>query len=316
MRILFAGTSALGEETLRAIAQHHDLVGLLTQPDRPAGRHQKPRSPELKSIFRAIAPNKPIFQPEVLKEESTLNSLKALEPDLLVTMAYGKIVPKELLTLPRLTSLNIHASLLPRHRGASPIQAAILAADIETGITIMYMDEGLDTGDLLLAKKIRLHPRETMFTLSQRLSKLAPEALLEALSLLESGDAPRLKQDETIATTTYRLKHADTILDWSRPAIELERKIRALYPKPGACGEVLLAGGRSMMIKIFSAQLRFPSSQLKIPPGSFFLSTTKECLLACSLGALLLEEVQPQSRSSMTFRDFQRGYPLCSEQAF
>ncbi|MFZ4115787.1 MAG: methionyl-tRNA formyltransferase [Chthoniobacterales bacterium] len=310
MRILFAGTSSIGEKALRAVAQQYELVGLLTQPDRPVGRHQRLQPPPLKLAFQDIAPTLPILQPEKLRDTAVVNSIAALHPDVIVTMAYGKIVPPAILSLPRLACLNIHASLLPRHRGASPIQAAIIAGDVESGITIMYMAEGLDTGDILLTKKIPLAPRETAGTLTERLAELAPEALLEALDLLERGLAPRLVQREKEVTITHRIERSDAALDWSRSAIELERLIRGLNPKPGAHGEILLPTGKKIMLKIFSAHIRPRASQDEALPGSFFLSEEKQWLLCCGTGALLLEEVQPENRARMSFSDFARGHHL------
>jgi methionyl-tRNA formyltransferase len=307
MRILFAGTSSIGEKALRTVAQHYELVGLLTQPDRQVGRHQLVQPPALKRAFEDIAPALPILQPENLRDATTIDSIKALHPDVIVTMAYGKIVPPAILSLPRLACLNIHASLLPRHRGASPIQAAIIAGDAESGITIMYMAEGLDTGDILLTKKIPLTARETAGGLTERLAELAPQALLEALNLLEHGCAPCLVQREEEVTITHRIERSDALLDWSRSAVELERFIRGLNPKPGAHGEVLLPTGKKIPLKIFLSQVRPHTSQQEVAPGSFFLSEEKEWLLCCGTGALLLEEVQPESRSRMSFSDFVRG---------
>ena len=297
MRILFAGTSNIGAQALRALAQKYELVCLLTQPDRPVGRHQKRQSPELKQTFEEIAPHLPIFQPESLKDPSLINTLGALQLDIMVTMAYGKIIPLSLLSLPRLASLNIHASLLPCHRGASPIQAAIMAGDHQSGITIMYMAEGLDTGDILLKKEILIAPRETTGSLTIRLAELAPKALLESLKLLEE------------ATITHRIAHSDATLKWSEPAVTLERFIRAMNPRPGAHGRITLPSGKIIQLKIFSAHAR--SLIVKSPEreeGALFLSEQKEMLLCCGQGALLLEEVQPESRARMSFADLMRGH--------
>lgn len=308
MRILFAGTNSIGEKALRATAKEHELVGLLTQPDRPVGRHQELQPPPLKRSFQEIAPSLPILQPENLRDPQVIAAIQALKPEVIVTMAYGKIVPPAILALPRLACLNIHASLLPRHRGASPIQAAIIAGDEQSGITIMYMAEGLDTGDILLTKKIPIVLRETAGTLTERLAELAPDALLEALNLLRKGAAPRLSQLEKEVTITHRIERSDAALDWSRSAVELERLIRGMNPKPGAHGVVTLPSGKKMTLKIFSAHVRssMPKNR-ETAPGSFFLSEENEILLRCGEGALLLEEVQPESRARMNFSDFARG---------
>ncbi|MDH4469989.1 MAG: methionyl-tRNA formyltransferase [Verrucomicrobiae bacterium] len=306
MRILFAGTSSIGEQAMRAVALHYELIGLLTQPDRLVGRHQELKPPALKESFLKIAPGAPILQPENLRSAEAINSLQALHPDVIVTMSYGKIVPPEILTLPTHACLNIHASLLPRHRGASPIQSAIIAGDTHSGITIMYMDEGLDTGDILLTKKIPITSRETSGTLSEHLAELSPIALLEALDLLKKGSAPRFPQTENERSITHRIHYEDAALDWSSSAITVERLIRAMNPKPGAHGVVTLPSGKKSALKIFSALVR-PSHNKESQPGSFFLSEEQEILLCCKEGALLLEEVQPLSRARMTFSAFARG---------
>lgn len=318
MRLLFAGTSAIGESTLRMLLAEHEVVGVLTQPDRPAGRHRHLTPPPIKTVAQALAPVVPLFQPETLRDPSLQAALQALNPDVMVTFSYGKIIPPALLALPKIASLNVHASLLPKYRGASPIQAAIMAGDQESGITIMYMDEGLDTGDLLLSKELSLAPRETTATLSARLAALAPEALQEALLLLEKGTAPRAPQENTLATHTHRITRADAALDWSYAANELERLIRAMNPKPGAHGTVFFAeSGKKIPLKIFSARVMENSlpvaSEHSLPSnlfGSFVNLETKEPLLLCGEGALLLEEVQPEGGSKMSFEAFLRGHQM------
>jgi methionyl-tRNA formyltransferase len=311
MRILFAGTSSIGEQALRAVAFNYELIGLLTPPDRLVGRHQELKPPALKESFLKVAPGLPILQPENLRSAEVTNSLKALNPDVIVTMSYGKILPPEILTIPPLGCLNIHASLLPRHRGASPIQAAIIAGDTHSGITIMYMGEGLDSGDILLTKKIPIAPRDTSGMLHDRLAELSPIALLEALDLLQKGIAPRIPQLEKEVTITRRILYSDATLDWACSAVTVERLIRAMNPKPGAHGIITLPSGKKSELKIFSAYAR-PSLQKNrdLQPGSFFLSEAKELLLCCKEGALLLEEVQPISRSRMSFSEFARGHGI------
>lgn len=307
MRILFAGTSAIGEKVAEVLLKEQEVVGLLTQPDRPVGRHQKIEAPPIKKLFQQLAPTIPILQPERLRDPAVIAWVENLNPDIIVTISYGKIVPPEILELPRIACLNIHASLLPHYRGASPIQTAIMNGDQETGITIMYMAEGLDTGDILLTKKLSLNPQETAGSLTQRLATLAPEALREALHLIEIGEAPRIPQVEHLSTHTHRLERADAHLDWSRPAVELERLIRAMNPKPGAHGVITLSSGKSLSLKVFSAEVRSLKTGELPKPGSFFLTEEKETVLVCGKEALLFQEVQPEGRGRMHFADFLRG---------
>ena len=207
-----------------------------------------------------------------------------------------------MLEIPRVACLNLHASLLPRWRGAAPIQAAIAAGDRETGITVMYMDEGLDTGDILLQRKIDILPAETGGSLSARLAKLAPNALLDSLRLLAEGNAPRIPQDNILATYASKLKREDGRIDWSEPAEAIERKVRAFNPWPGA---FIKLGGRNL--KIFSASI----VDLRGKPGEI-LRSEKELVIAAGKDALSLGEVQLEGKREMSAAEFLRGHRVLS----
>src|SRR5690348_5542034 len=199
MRIVFIGTGEIGAPTLRALQKsEHELVGVVTQPDKPVGREQKITAPPIKA---AISPATiPILQPPKIKNAEAIEQIRALAPDVIVVIAYGQILPRHVLDIPKLACLNLHASLLPRLRGAAPIQAAIAAGDRETGITVMYMDEGLDTGDILLQRTVDISPDDTGGSLHDRLAQIAPDALFESLRLLATGNAPCTRQDSSLAT--------------------------------------------------------------------------------------------------------------------
>src|ERR1043166_364688 len=184
MRVLFIGTGEIGVPVLRSLlkSDEHELVGVVTQPDKPVGRAQTIEAPPIKAAISAV--KVPVLQPKRIKAEDAIAEIRALKPDVIVVMAYGQILPRAVLEIPRIACLNLHASLLPRWRGAAPIQAAIAAGDRETGITVMYMDEGLDTGDILLQRKIEIAANETGESLHNRLAEIAPDALLEGLGLL------------------------------------------------------------------------------------------------------------------------------------
>lgn len=306
MRLLFAGTSDIGIRALQALMQQHQLVGLLTQPDRPVGRHQVLTAPATKQLLAKTAPATSVFQPEQLREPVFLEQLRALHPEVIVTFSYGKILPREVLELPSLACLNIHTSLLPRYRGATPIQAAILAGDAETGITIMHMAEGLDTGDILLKKKVMLTSQETTGSLTERLANLAPEAILEALTLLECGAAPSMPQPSEGISHTRQITRVDAIIDPTRSPAELDRLIRAMNPKPGAHGTFYLPSEKLISLKIFSATISASNSSEK--PGSLFLSPEKQLFLTCGEGTLQLNEVQPEGRSRMSAAAFISGH--------
>ena len=301
MRIVFCGTGEIGAPALKALlaSKKHTVVGVITQPDKPAGRDLKPRMSAIKQI--ALAQNLSVQQPEKLRDAAALEDLRALAPDLMVVAAYGQILPKSVLEIPRLGCLNLHASLLPRHRGASPIHAAILAGDRETGITVMYMDEGLDTGDILLAKPLTIGPDETTGQLHDRLADLAAPCLLEALDLLEQGNAPRVPQDNALATYAAKLKKTDGLLDWCQPAEALATRVRAMSPWPGAYTR--LAG---QTLKIHSAK----SDPASGPPGEILASDPGVIRVGCGFGSLLLESLQLEGRKRLPAAEFLRGHPI------
>jgi methionyl-tRNA formyltransferase len=208
------------------------LEAVVTQPDRPAGRDLKLRPSPVKVAAQEL--ERPVLQPAKIRAPEALAQLVPFRPDVIVVAAYGQILPKAVLSLPPLGCVNIHASLLPRHRGAAPVQAAILAGDSETGITIMQMDEGLDTGDMLLKVTTPIAPDETAGSLHDRLALLAPAPLLDCLERLARGTATSERQDPALATYAPKLDRSDGEIDWSKSALEIERRIRAMTPWPGA----------------------------------------------------------------------------------
>src|SRR6266567_3812345 len=256
MRIVFIGTGEIGVPTLEALLKsEHDVVGVVTQPDKPVGRAQQIEPPPIKKALMDNAPSGrglslPILQLAKIKDPQAIEQIRALVPDVIVVMAYGQILPRDVLEIPKIACLNLHASLLPRWRGAAPIQAAIAAGDRKTGITVMYMDEGLDTGDILLQRTIDILPDDTGGSLQDRLAQIAPEALLESLRMLEKNSAPRIPQDNEKDNWAPKLKREHGRIDWSELAEAIERKIRAFNPWPGAFMEI---SGRNL--KIFSASV-------------------------------------------------------------
>ena len=311
MRIVFAGTGDIGIPSLRYLLEKHELVGVLSQPDRPAGRRRELKPPAIKEELIRLSPEIPLLQPESPKDAGVLDWFRELAPQVMVTMAYGRILPKALLEAPSLACLNIHASLLPRHRGATPIQAALASGDRESGISIMHMAEGLDTGDVILKKRLPIRRRETAGSLSEKLSLISPVALEEALRMLASGEAPRYVQDESQATVTGKILRADTQLDWSRQAVELERKIRSLQPRPGAVANLILEDSSVITIKVHSAIV---ARQVSGKPGSILRIDPRGVLVACGEDGLLLGIVQPEGGGRMHSCAFARGHALLVEE--
>ena len=301
MRIIFIGTGEIGAPTLQALQKsEHEIVAVLTQPDKPVGRDQRI---EASPIKKAAAQMKmPILQPARIKDRQAIEQIRALQPDVIVVIAYGQILPHAVLEIPKIACLNLHASLLPRWRGAAPIQAAIAAGDRRTGITIMYMDEGLDTGDILLQRQIDIAPDETGDSLHDRLGQIAPAALLESLRMLSSGNAPRAPQDNALATCAPKLTREDGRIDWSEPAEVIARKIRAFNPWPGASTKITAKLNEARNLKIFSAEI----VDLSGAPGEI-LRSENELVIAAGDRALSLSEVQLEGKRRMSAQEFRRG---------
>ena len=301
MRILFIGTGEIGVPTLRALQKsEHELIGVVTQPDKPAGRSQKITAPPIKKVLADETPDASparTLQPTRIKDPQSIDQIRALTPDVIVVIAYGQILPRAVLEIPSVACLNLHASLLPRWRGAAPIQAAIAAGDRQSGITVMYMDEGLDTGDILLQRKIDISPAETGGSLHDRLAQVAPELLLESLRLLVAGHAPRIPQDQSHATYAPKLNRGAGKIDWNETAEAIERKIRAYTPWPGACTEF-----RGRYLKIFAASI----VDLHGQPGQV-LNQENELVIASRDRALSLREIQLEGKRRMSAGEVLRG---------
>ena len=296
MRIVFIGSGEIGVPALHALQKSkHEVVAVVTQPDKPVGREQKITPPPIKA---ALADAKmSILQPAKIKDPAAIEQIRAIAPEVIVVVAYGQILPRAVLEIPKIACLNIHASLLPRWRGAAPIQAAIAAGDRETAITVMYMDEGLDTGDVLLQRKIDIEPNETGDSLHDRLAQIAPNVLLESLRLLANGNAPRIPQDKTVATYAPKLNRESGRINWNEPAEVIERKIRAYNPWPGAFTEF-----NNRKLKIFSASI----VDLRGKPGEI-LRKDKELVIGTSDQALSLTEVQLEGKRRLSAAEFLRG---------
>ena len=295
MRVLFIGTGEIGVPVLQWLlnSSEHQLVGVVTQPDKPVGRDQRIEAPPIKAALTGSTI--PVLQPKRIKAEEAVAEIHALKPEIIVVMAYGQILPRTVLEIPRVACLNLHASLLPRHRGAAPIQAAILAGDRETGITVMYMDEGLDTGDVLLQERIEIGLDETGGSLHERLAKIAPVALEGALGALSYGTARRFPQDPFLATYAPKLERVHGRIDWNNPAALIERLIRAFNPWPGAFTVLVDETGRERNLKIFRAHLAAEAS-------------TESLVFPVQEGALALDEVQLEGKRRMSAAEFLRGY--------
>ena len=296
-RIVFMGSPDFALPTLRALASQYQIVGVVTQPDRAAGRGRELKPPPVKTLAQQLGI--PLIQPEKLKQPEAMQQLRAWNPDLIVVAAFGQILRPEVLELPRFGCLNVHASLLPRWRGAAPIQAAILAGDEETGVTIMKMDAGLDTGPILAKRAIRLKPDDTAGSVFQALSTLGADLLLDILPDYLAGKLTPTPQPAEGVTYAPMLKKEDGRLDFTRPAAELERKVRAFNPWPGAWFEWNGSPLKVMRGRIVSVGKGLASGTR--------LTVEGRPAVMCADAALVLEEVQPAGKKVMDGKSFLAG---------
>ncbi|MBH1486455.1 methionyl-tRNA formyltransferase [Stenotrophomonas geniculata] len=296
MRIVFAGTPEFAVSSLRAAARHHEVVAVYTQPDRPAGRGRglAPSPVKLEAVARGI----PVYQPESLKDEAAQQQLRNLQPDLMVVVAYGLILPKAVLAIPTHGCWNVHASLLPRWRGAAPIQRAIQAGDAKTGVCLMQMEAGLDTGPVLLHQELPIAATDTGGQLHDKLAELGAQVLSDGLGLLRAGIKPIARpQPEQGVTYAHKLDKAEAKLDWAQDAGALARTVRAFNPWPIA--EATLAGER---VRIHGAvALEADHGQA---PGTVLAASRDGIDIACGQGALRLRVLQREGGKAITAADY------------
>jgi len=300
MKLLFAGTPAFAAQALSALLEAgHEVALVLTQPDRPAGRGMQAKPSPVKTV--ALAHRLPVYQPDTLKTDAALVPLRANAADLMVVAAYGLILPQAVLDLPRLGCVNIHASLLPRWRGAAPIQRAIEAGDTETGISLMQMDAGLDTGALLSLHPLPIAPAETAGSLHDRLATLGAAAIVDLLPRLTTGAAQAVPQPESGVTYAAKITKAEARLDWAHPATELDRRIRAFNPVPGAWTE-----SAGQILKLWRATPAVGQGA----PGEILSAHGDRLRIACGGGALDIHELQLAGARRLATAAFLAGHPL------
>ncbi|HTG44315.1 MAG TPA: methionyl-tRNA formyltransferase [Verrucomicrobiae bacterium] len=310
MRVLFFGTAELACASLEALANtpEFEVVAVITQPDKPRGRdlQVQPSAPKSAALKRNI----PVLQPLKARDESFLDELRSLNPELIVVVAYGQILPQALLDLPRHGCLNVHTSLLPKYRGAAPIQWAILNGDPQTGVTIMRMDAGLDTGPIISQRATGILPEDTSQTLHDRLAKMGAELLLQTIPPYIHRQLRPVPQPEG-GSYARKIEKSDGLIDWSEPAEVISRKIRAFNPWPSAF-TFLQISGQERRVKIWAAAVQ-PSPPAM--PGAILRIDREGLLIACGTRALLLQQVQPEGRKRMSIQDFLAGHSVTSVSA-
>jgi len=304
MRIVFMGTGEIGVPAFRWLLGAHEVVAAVTQPDKPVGRKQELRASAIKQL--AVERGVPVLQPVKLRAPESAAEIVALRADVIVVMAYGQILPRTVLDAGRLACLNLHASILPKYRGAAPIQAAMEAGDARTGVTVMYMAEGLDTGDILLIRETPIRRRDTGGSLHDRLAFVAADALAAALPLVEASTAPRIPQDNAAATLVTKLTRENGAIDWSATACAIERRIRAMNPWPAAHTSLPMPDG-PRQLKLFGAIVH---RRTRGAPGVVLRADQRGLLVGAGEGAVLLREVQLEGKRRMSAGEFLRGNPV------
>src|SRR5581483_11659873 len=305
MRIVFMGTAELACESLQALVREPDfsVAAAVTQPDRPKGRDLKLHPSPVKAA--ALQQNLPVLQPERARNPDFINQLRQLQPDLIVVVAYGQILPREILDLPRFGCLNVHTSLLPKYRGAAPIQWAILDDEPETGVTIMKMDAGLDTGDILTQRTTPIRSEDDSRTLHDRLASLGAELLVPTSRDHTAGRITPRPQPAEGASYARKITREDGWLDWSQTARVLWNRVRALTPWPGAFTH-FSAGPKPQLLKVWQVQITEPTGS----PGEILHADKSGIVVACGRGSLRILELQLESGRRLTAQQFLAGHPM------
>lgn len=298
MRVLFMGTPEFAVPTLESLIQEHEVIGVFTQPDKPKGRGKAMAFPPVKE--KALEHHIPVFQPVKVREASVVEEIRQMNPDAIVVVAFGQILPESILNIPKYGCINVHASLLPKYRGAAPMQWCIIDGETETGITTMYMAKGLDTGDMILKDTITMDPKETGETLHDKLSVMGGPLILETLRQIEAGTAPRIKQDDSLSCYAHMLDKELGCIDWNKDAVSIERLIRGLNSWPSA---YTFWNGKTL--KIWDSDVVDYSGEDE--NGTVIAKDKHSFTVKCGENALKILEVQLQGKKRMTAQAFLVG---------
>ncbi|MCL4874433.1 methionyl-tRNA formyltransferase [bacterium] len=302
-KIIFMGTPLFAVPSLRALTDAgHEILAAVTRPDKPRGRGLAPLPSPVKLL--ALEKGIPVLEPVKLRDESFMEGLKSLSPDLIAVVAYGKILPPAVLSLPPKGCINLHASLLPKYRGAAPINRAIMNGEKETGVCTMLMDEGMDTGDKLICERVPIGEDDTAEDLARTLSEKGAAVLLKTIDLVVRGAIRPVPQDDSLATYAPVLKKEDGRVDWTRSGIEIKDQMRGLYPWPGA-----FTCRKGSLLKIHRGVAK-ESSALAGEPGTVLDAGRDGIFVACGKGAFLITELQPENKKRMSAAEFVAGYRI------
>ncbi len=302
MKIIFMGTPDFAVPTLKKLIDcGHNILGIFTQPDKPVGRsqHKLTFSPVK---FCALESNIKVYQPKTLKDNEVIGTIKALNPDVIVVVAYGKILPKEILNIPKYGCINVHGSLLPKYRGAAPIQWSIINGEKITGVTTMFMDEGLDTGDILLRKEVEILDEDNSESLFKKMSHIGADLLIETIRLLESGSINGIRQDESLASYTGIIKKSDGKIDWNKSSKDIFNLIRGMNPWPVAYTYIK----KNKLLKVYRARVSNIPSNV---PGEIL--SINPLVISCGGGTSIeLVEVQLEGKKRISAEEFIRGHRI------
>lgn len=297
MRVLFMGTPDFAVPTLEALIREHDVIGVFTQPDKPRGRGKAVSFSPVKEV--AVKHDIPVYQPVKVREASVVDEIRSMKPDVIVVVAFGQILPESILNIPPYGCINVHASLLPRYRGAAPIQWAVIDGEKETGVTTMYMAKGLDTGDMILRESIVLDPKETGESLHDKLCVMGGPLILKTLEQIEHGTAPRIPQEDALSCYAHMLTKELGCIDWTKDAASIERLIRGLNSWPSA-----YTTWNGKTLKIWDSEVTKGSEAI---PGTVIAKDKTSFTVSCGQGALKVLEVQLQGKKRMTTQAFLVG---------
>jgi methionyl-tRNA formyltransferase len=304
LRVVFMGTPVFACPTLQKLLERgEDVIAVVTQPDRPKGRGQKTVPPPIKEL--AEQNGIPVLQPLKVRAPEFIEAMKGMKPDLIVVVAFGQILPKALLDIPRFGCINVHASLLPRYRGAAPLNWCIINGEAETGVTTMLMDEGLDTGAMLLKKTTLIDPEEDTQSLHDRLSVLGAETLSDTLDMLIDGRLDPEKQDDSLSCYAPMLKKEHGLIDWSSPPLDIKNMVRGMSPWPGAFTWL-----NGKMVKIFRVRICGTEDRTPASPGTVLKADREGIKVACNGGAIIIDELQLEGRKRLSAGEFLAGCKL------
>lgn len=302
MKVLFMGTPDFAVPVLEALVEKHNVTAVISQPDKPKGRGKKMKPTPVKEAAEKYGI--PVYQPEKIKDEKFVELLKGIDADIFVVVAYGQILSQEILDIPKYGCINVHGSLLPKYRGAAPIQWSVINGEKETGVTIMYMVKALDSGDMILKRKMEITDDDTYETLHNRMAYVGADALIEAIELIEKGDVNAEKQEDSLATTAPMIKKDMGKIHWSRNSEEIRNKIRGFNPVPGAYTEY-----EGEILKIFKADIA--EGYEKGEAGEILsVDKKKGFIVKTGNGALLIREVQAKGGKKMNCADYLRGHSV------